>query len=371
MKFIDLKTQYARIEHGVHTRIQAVLEHGQYILGPEVRELEAILAEYTGASHCVSCSSGTDALLMTLMGWGIGPGDAVFTTPFTFMATAESIALLGATPVFVDIDPDTLNIDPAQLPEAIEKVKNEGRFTPKVILPVDIFGLPVDHDRTAAIARQYGLLVFDDAAQAFGASIDGRRTGNFGDATAVSFFPAKPLGAYGDGGAIFTNDGELAARLESIRMHGQGGDRYSNVRLGLNGRLDTLQAAILLEKMTLFDEEIELRQEVADGYARRLATKVAVPRVPAGYRSVWAQYCPLAASAEEREAILARLNEADIPSAVYYRIPLHLQEAFQSLGYRRGSMPITEDVCNRVFALPMHPYLDDAQLDEIARVLQD
>jgi len=369
MKFIDLGKQYSRIQEKVNDRIQTVLDHGQYILGPEVRELEQQLAAYAGVDHCVSCSSGTDALLMPLMAWGIGPGDAVFTTPFTFIATAEMVRLLGATPVFVDIDPDTLNIDPALVEPAIEKVKAEGKLVPRAILPVDIFGLPADYDAIEPIARKHKLLVLEDGAQSFGGAIGRRKACSFGQAAATSFFPAKPLGGYGDGGAVFTNDEALKARLLSIRVHGQGEDKYQNVRLGINGRLDTLQAAILLEKLAIFDGEIALRRQVAAGYARRLRDKVTVPKVPENYTSVWAQYSPLAESEQHREEILARLGKAGIPTAVYYRLPLHLQEAFADLGWQAGDFPMAEDVSRRVFSLPMHPYLTEEEIDGITRCI--
>ena len=282
MDFIDLKTQQKAILPAITERIQRVLAHGQYIMGPEVRELEERLAAYVGVKHAVSCSSGTDALLMPLMAYGVGPGEAIFTTPFTFIATAEVIQLLGATPVFVDIDPETFNIDPAALQRAIEGLHQNPKTSslkPKGIIPVDLFGQPADYDAINALARQHKLFVLEDAAQSFGATYKGRKAGSLAEVAATSFFPAKPLGAYGDGGAIFTNDDALAEVLRSIRVHGQGKDRYENVRIGLNGRLDTLQAAILLVKMDIFDQEMEARQKVAERYSQGLQDVVGVPFV--------------------------------------------------------------------------------------------
>ncbi len=369
MNFIDLKRQYAEIEDDINKGINAVLEHGRYVLGPEIDKLEKELAEYVGVKHCVACSSGTDALLMPLMAWGIGLGDAVFTTPFTFIATAEIIKLAGATPVFVDIDEKTYNIAPDKLDEAIERVKLEGKLTPKLIIPVDLFGLPADYEAIIPIAAKHGLKILEDAAQGFGGDINGRKSASWGDAAATSFFPAKPLGCYGDGGAIFTNDSNLDTLLRSIRMHGQGEERYDNVRIGINGRLDSIQAAVLLAKMKIFDKELVLRNNVAAYYKKTLSQKVGTPFVPNGYTSCWAQYCVLADSSEHRTTIQNKLKEQNIPTAIYYPKPLHLQDAFAELGYKKGDFPITDSIAERIFALPMHPYLTEEEIDLIAETI--
>jgi len=359
VQFIDLAAQYKKLKEDIDENIHKVLNHGKYIMGPEVTELEQKLAEYVGVKHCISCSNGTDALFMPLMAWGIGKGDAVFTTPFTFIATAEVVSLLGATPVFADIDEDTFNIDPVKFEEAIERVISEGKLKPKAIIPVDLFGLPADYDRIEAIARKYGLKVLEDAAQGFGGVYKGRRAGSFGDVAGTSFFPAKPLGCYGDGGAIFTNDDELAAVLKSIRVHGQGTNKYDNVRVGLNARLDTIQAAILLPKLKAFaDYELDARNRSAAMYAKGLKGVVKTPSVPEGLISSWAQYSVLANSGEEKAALQEKLKVEGIPTMVYYNKPLHLQTAYCGLGYAKGDFPVSEDVSSRVFSLPMHPYLE-------------
>ncbi len=363
--FIDLKAQQQAILPSLWERLDRVLAHGQYIMGPEVQELEERLAAYVGVKHAISCSSGTDALLMPLMAYGVGPGDAVFTTPFTFIATAEVIQLLGATPVFVDIDPRTFNIDPEALAETIiglRKDPHTSSLRPKGIIPVDLFGQPADYDRINAIAQKHGLFVLEDAAQAFGATYKGRRAGSLAKVAATSFFPAKPLGCYGDGGAIFTDDDRLAEMLRSIRIHGQGSHRYDNVRLGLNGRFDTLQAAILLAKLEVFDQEILARQEVARRYSEALQGLVAVPYIAPTCTSVWAQYSVLS---DRRTMLQGKLREAGIPTAIYYPIPLHLQGAFAHLGYKSGDFPISEGAAARIFSLPMHPYLAPPQQERI------
>ena len=367
--FIDLKTQQQKILPALNERIQRVLGHGQYIMGPEVQELEERLAAYVGVKHAVSCSSGTDALLMPLMAYQVGPGDAIFTTPFTFIATAEVIQLLGATPVFVDIDPKTFNIVPAALEEAIVNLGKSPRtasLRPKGIIPVDLFGQPADYDELNAIARRHGLFVLEDAAQSFGATYKGRRAGSLAEAAATSFFPAKPLGGYGDGGAIFTDNDALAETLKSIRVHGQGTNKYENVRLGLNGRLDTLQAAILLAKLEIFDQEIVDRQKVAQRYSEHLRNIVEVPYVAAACTSVWAQYSVLS---DRRAELQQQLQAAGIPSAVYYPLPLHLQGAFAHLGHQPGDFPSSEKAAERIFSLPMHPYLTEAEQGLIIKAL--
>ncbi len=370
MNFIDLKRQYGLIKDQVQSGINAVLDHGMYIMGPEIAQLEKQLAEYVGVKHCIVCSSGTDALFMPMMAWGIGPGDAVFTTPFTFIATAEVISLVGATPVFVDVDDKTYNIDPSKLEEAIVKVKAEGKLNPKAIIPVDLFGLPADYDSIEAIAKKHNLLVLEDGAQGFGGSKNGRKACSWGDVAATSFFPAKPLGCYGDGGAIFTNDDEMKKLLLSIRVHGQGDDRYDNVRIGINGRLDSIQAAILIAKMSIFEEEIKQRNVVAKKYIKALSSKVVTPFVPEGYESCWAQFCVLAKDTAHRTELQAKLKDKGVPTAVYYPKPLHRQDAFSGLGHKFGDFPVTDALSERIFALPMHPYLTDEEIELIASVIE-
>ncbi|MHB8772515.1 MAG: DegT/DnrJ/EryC1/StrS family aminotransferase [Syntrophales bacterium] len=410
MDFIDLAAQQRRISDKLNTSIARVLSHGQYINGPEVRELEQTLAAYVGVKHAVGCASGTDALLMALMALGIGPGDAVFVPPFTFVATAEPVSLLGATPVFVDIDPVTFNIDPAKLEEAIVACTEPGTreqqplsagmqaiqaafpdrriidrrrggrrygdriasasLRPRAVIPVDLFGLPADYDAIAAVAGRHDLTLIEDAAQSFGGRYKQRMSCAFGAIACTSFFPAKPLGCYGDGGMCFTDDAGLDSILRSIRVHGQGSDKYENIRIGINGRLDTLQAAILLAKFTLFPEEIELRQEVAKRYDALLAGAVTTPVIPAGCLSAWAQYSVLARDEAERTAMTARLKAEGIPTAIYYPKPLHRQQAFASLGHRPGSFPVSDDCASRIFSLPMHPYLGAQEQQRIAEVLK-
>ena len=382
MDFIDLTAQQRRISEKLHANIARVLSHGQYINGPEVRELEAMLAAYVGAKHAVGCASGTDALLMALMVLDIGPGDAVFTTPFTFVATAEVISLLGATPVFVDIDPATFNIDPAKLEQAIEAVEKSdpalhplpgaagGKLRPRAVIPVDLFGLPADYDAIEAAAARRGIAVIEDAAQSFGGEYKGRKACSFGTIACTSFFPAKPLGCYGDGGMCFTDDDHFAELLRSIRVHGQGSDKYENVRIGINGRLDTLQAAILLAKFAIFPEEIDLRQEVFRRYNELLSGSVKTPEIPGGFKSAWAQYSILVRNSAERSDLMAKLKGAGIPTAVYYPKPLHLQKAFAGLDYREGDFPVTEDCARRIFSLPMHPYLAAGDQRRIAALFQ-
>jgi UDP-2-acetamido-2-deoxy-ribo-hexuluronate aminotransferase len=370
MEFIDLKKQYERIKSRIHDRIDEVLRHGKFIMGPEVAELETKLAAYVGCKHCVSCANGTDALLLSLMAHEVGPGDAVFTTPFTFIATAEVICLLGATPIFVDIDPRTYNIDPEKLGKVIEETKqgtgrNVGsskKLNPKGIIPVDLFGLPADYDKINRIAKEHGLFVLEDAAQSLGGSYQGRKLGNVADIAATSFFPAKPLGAYGDGGAIFTSNEAMADRLRSLREHGKGSHKYDNVRIGINGRLDTLQAAILLSKLEIFESEIKERQVVAARYTKAFKDLVQVPYVPDGLLSAWAQYSVVT---DKRDSYLSKLKELGIPTAVYYPRPLHLQTAFSHLGYRQGDFPVSEQASERIFSLPMNPYLDSDDQNRI------
>ncbi|MCU0286147.1 MAG: DegT/DnrJ/EryC1/StrS aminotransferase family protein [Acidobacteria bacterium] len=366
MQFIDLNAQQKRIREKIETNINNVLNHGKYIMGPEIKELEEKLAQYVGTKYAVGVASGTDALLIPLMALEIGPGDAVFTTPFTFIATAEVVQLLGAVPVFVDVQPDTFNIDPVELEKVIRKTIDGGALKPRGIIPVDIFGQAADYDEINAIAKKYNLFVLQDAAQSFGASYKGKKACSNADVGATSFFPAKPLGCYGDGGMIFTNDEELLKKCISIRVHGSGSDKYNNIRIGVNGRLDTIQAAILLAKMEIFAEEIELRQTVAQRYREGLKSPAQAPIVRDYNISAWAQYSILH---PERDAVIARLNKGGIPTAIYYPTPLHLQEAFAKLGYKKGDFPVTEDVGNKVFSVPMHPYLTAEEQAKIIEII--
>ena len=364
--FIDLKTQFHHLEDDIRASIDAVLAHGKFIMGPEVGALEEKLAEFAGVTHAISCSSGTDALLMPLMASDIGAGDAVFVPPFTFIATAEVISMLGATPVFVDVDPRSFNMDPSLLERSIGNVRKAGRLKPRCVIAVDLFGLPADYDSIGEIARREELLLLEDAAQSFGGVYKGRPAGNLGDVGAVSFFPAKPLGAYGDGGAIFTNDTDLAQRLRSIRIHGKGVDKYDNVRIGLNGRLDTIQAAILLAKLRAFPGEIEARRRAAARYTAILKEVVDTPLVPSSSQSAWAQYSILT---ESRDLVREQLNSQGIPTMIYYPKALHVQTAYAGLGYSPGDFPVSESLSERILSLPMHGYLEDAQIDMIAHAV--
>lgn len=384
MQFIDLETQQKRIKPVIEKRIRSVLDHGKYIMGPEVFELEKKLASYTGVKHGIGCASGTDALLLALMAYQIGPGDAVFTTPFTFIATAEVLQLLGATPVFVDIDPVTFNIDPALLEKTIADFKNNLRekhpistrqdlvLTPKGIIAVDLFGQPADYSAINDIAKQNGLFVIEDAAQSFGAEYKEKKSCSLANIACTSFFPAKPLGGYGDGGMCFTDDDRLAYVMRSIRNHGQGNDKYDNVRIGINGRLDTLQAAILLAKFDIFPEEIQLRNEVANRYSSMLKEINALtpPSIEKNCRSAWAQYSLLAETTIQREIFQNALKNNSIPTAIYYPKPLHLQTAFQTLGYEKGDFPVSEKCAETIFSLPMHPYLSETIQREISSILK-
>jgi dTDP-4-amino-4,6-dideoxygalactose transaminase len=348
-------------------------------MGPEVLELEKTLAAYTGVKHGVGCASGTDALLLALMAYQIGPGDAVFTTPFTFIATAEVLLLLGATPVFVDIDPCTFNIAPALLEEAIVGFKKDrmsskqgSALTPKGIIAVDLFGQPADYSAINDIAKQHDLFVIEDAAQSFGSEYREKKSCSLANIACTSFFPAKPLGSYGDGGMCFTDDDRLADVMRSIRNHGQGNDKYDNVRIGINGRLDTLQAAILLAKFDIFPEEIQLRDEVANRYSNMLKgiKALTTPIIQKHCRSVWAQYSLLAETTEQRDIFQNALKDNSIPTAIYYPKPLHLQTAFQTLGYQKGDFPVSEECAETIFSLPMHPYLSDTTQKEISLTLK-
>jgi len=366
--FIDLTSQRRRLGARIDAAIARVVDQCQFIMGPEVARLETELAAFCGARHALSCSSGTDALFLVLLAKGIGPGDAVICPSFTFCATAEVVALVGATPVFADVEAATFNLDPASLRKAVATAKQRG-LSPKAIIPVDLFGLAADHDAIAAIARAEQLFVLDDACQAFGAAYKARRLGALSDATAVSFFPAKPLGCYGDGGAIFTDNDELAEIIRSLRVHGQGSDKYDNVRIGITGRLDSVQAAVLLEKLTIFTDEIDARQEIARRYAQGLADVANVPQVPDGYLSVWAQYT-IRVAPNRRDALAKSLKESGIPTAIYYPIPLHRQVAYRDYPVVDGGLPVSEQLAAEVISLPMHPYLDAATQDRIIEAVR-
>jgi dTDP-4-amino-4,6-dideoxygalactose transaminase len=361
--FIDLAAQQRLIRPRIDAAIARVLDHGQYIMGPEVAELERQLADYTGAKHALSCASGTDALLIAMMAWGVKPGDAVLCPAFTYTATPETIALLGATPVFVDVDEATFNIDPAGLEAGIEAAQHAG-LRPVGLIAVDLFGLPADYPVLRSFAREHGLWVLADAAQSFGASVGGKRVGNFGDVTATSFFPAKPLGCYGDGGAIFTDDDRLAEIMASIRLHGKGDGKYDIVRVGVNGRLDTLQAAVLIEKLAIFDGELAARQHVAARYTAALADLVAVPTVSGGAQSAWAQYT-IRVPAERRSGLAKTLQADGVPTNVYYPRPLHHQTAYRHFPVAADGLAVSERLSREVLSLPMHPYLSEADQDRI------
>ena len=367
--FIDLAAQRRRLGKSVDEAVSRVLTHCQFINGPEVTQLEAALEAFSGAKHVVSCASGTDALLMVLMAKGVGRGDAVFCPSFTFCATGEAVALTGATPVFVDVDEATFNMDAGSLKRGIATAIKRG-LQPRAVIPVDLFGQSADHDAIGRVAEAEGMFVLDDAAQAFGASYKGRRLGTFGLVTATSFFPAKPLGCFGDGGAIFTDDAELAETLRSIRVHGQGSDKYDNVRLGLTGRLDTLQAAILIEKLKIFEDEIAARNVVAERYARGLGNIVSVPRLASGCTSVWAQYTIRLPKGSDRDAFAAALKAQGIPTAIYYPKSMHQQTAYRDFPVADGGVPISEALSDDVISLPMHAYLDEPTQERIIRAVR-
>ena len=364
--FVDLNAQYKRLKPEIDARIQSVLDHGRFINGPEVAELEAALCEFAGCEHAIGVASGTDALVMALMAQNIGPGDAVFLPSFTFTASAEVILVVGAHPVFVEVNPRTFNLDLGHLKEQIAAVKQAGQLVPKAIIPVDLFGLPADYTGLDEIAKKDGLFVLSDAAQSFGARLGEARVGTLAPVTTTSFFPAKPLGCYGDGGAIFTNDAETAEVLRSIRAHGKGTGKYDIVRVGVNGRLDTLQAAILLPKLAIFDQEIQAREKLAAHYDARLSKTVTTPLRENDKASSWAQYSILL---DDRADVAAALGDAGIPTAVYYPLPMHLQPAYAAYGDGAGSLPVSESLSKRILSLPMHPYMDEATADRICDAL--
>ena len=385
MEFIDLKSQYQRLHKDMDARINAVLQHGHYILGPEVGELEERLAKIVSTKHCISCASGSDALLMALMALGAGPGDAVFVPAFSFFATAEMPALLGATPIFVDIDPEDFNMDAASLERAVRAVRTQDAslhplppeavqnapLRPRCSIPVDLFGQAADYDRLLAVAKAENLPVLEDAAQALGGTLNGKAVCGLGcDVAATSFFPAKPLGCYGDGGALFTDDDNLAAEMLSVRVHGKGTDKYDNRRIGINGRLDTLQAAILLSKLDIFPDELERRQQVAAWYGQRLGglPGIAVPVIRPGRRSTYAQYT-LRIAGGRRAAVMAGLRAAGIPANIYYERPLHVQGAFVQMRLTLEDLPVAAACSREVLSLPFHPYMNEKDVDSVCTAI--
>lgn len=366
MQFRDLKKQYQVLKQDMDAALTDTAASAAFIMGKPVKELEAELAAYVGVKHCVSCANGTDALTLALKTWGIGKGDAVFVPDFTFFSSAEVVSLEGATPVFVDVDKDTFNLDVADLEEKIGETVAKGELTPKVIITVDLFGLPADYPRIRKIADTYRLLILEDGAQGFGGEISGKKACGFGDISTTSFFPAKPLGCYGDGGAVFTDNDEWAALLDSYRVHGKGQFKYDNVRIGMNSRLDTLQAAVLKIKLKAFREyEVADINRAAARYTEKLQGKVKTPVVPEGYYSSWAQYTIRLDSKEQRDALQAVLKEQGIPTMVYYPTPMHDQTAYKNLKVPVGSCPVAEQLCHTVLSLPIHPYISEEDIDSV------
>ena len=378
MQFRDLKKQYQVLKEDMDKAMLEAVASGAYIMGPQVKELEKQLAEYVGVKHCLTCANGTDALTLALKAWGIGPGDAVFVPDFTFFSSAEVVPLEGAEPVFVDVCEETFNLDAADLERSVKEVLADGRLRPRVVVAVDLFGLPADYKAIRAVADKYGLLILEDGAQGFGGSIDGKRACSFGDIATTSFFPAKPVGCYGDGGAVFTDNDEWAALIESYRVHGKGQFKYDNVRIGMNSRLDTVQAAVLQVKLKAFDEyELGDINLAALQYTRRLKDIVATPVIPEGFLSSWAQYTIRLKDKAQRDALQSALKAEGIPSMVYYPKPMHLQTAFASLSFRarpqaesRNLCPVATSLCDRVLSLPMHPYLTVEQIDTVCNAIR-
>ena len=375
MEFRDLKHQYQVLREEMDQAILGAVASGAYIMGPQVKELEKQLAEYVGVKHCLTCANGTDALTLALKAWGIGSGDAVFVPDFTFFSSAEVVSLEGATPVFVDVQEETFNMDAVDLERAVQQVVAEGKLKPRVIVAVDLFGLPADYQAIRAVADKYGLLILEDGAQGFGGSLEGERACSFGDISTTSFFPAKPVGCYGDGGAVFTDNDEWAALIESYRVHGKGQFKYDNVRIGLNSRLDTVQAAVLLVKLKAFaDYELDAVNKAAAYYTERLAGHVQTPLIPEGYRSSWAQYTIRLQNREQRDGLQQTLKAAGIPSMVYYPKPMHLQTAFASCHSEHSEesiCPVATSLCDRVLSLPMHPYLTEEQMETVCSAIID
>lgn len=372
MEFRDLKRQYQVLKPQMDAAMLEVAENCNFISGKQVTELEQQLAEYVGVKHCVTCGNGTDALTLVMMAWDIKAGDAVFVPTFTFFASAEVVAFEGATPVFVDVDERTFNVDPVKLEEAIEQVKKEGKLNPRAVIAVDLFGQPAAYTKIEEICKKHGLLLLEDGAQGFGGKIGDRTACSFGDAAATSFFPAKPLGCYGDGGAVFTNDDEMADYMRSIRVHGKSpADKYDNLRIGLNSRLDTIQAAVLKVKLQAFkDHELESVNRAAKLYDEYLGNVVKTPVVPEEFYSSWAQYTLILDSKEQRTHLQKELKEQGIPTMVYYPKPMHLQGAFADLGYKKGDFPVAESLCERVLSLPMHPYLNEEDIRFVANAVK-
>ena len=369
MEFRDLKKQYQVLREEMDRAILEAVASGAYIMGPQVKELEKQLADYVGVKHCLTCANGTDALTLALKAWGIGPGDAVFVPDFTFFSSAEVVPLEGATPVFVDVCEDTFNIDVADLERAVQEVLSEGKLRPRVVVAVDLFGLPADYQALHAVADKYGLLILEDGAQGFGGTIDGKRACSFGDIATTSFFPAKPVGCYGDGGAVFTDNDEWAALIGSYRIHGKGQFKYDNVRIGMNSRLDTVQAAVLQVKLKAFaDYELDAINVAAEKYTERLQDIVATPIIPAGFRSSWAQYTIKLQDSAQRDGLQAALKAEGIPSMVYYPKPMHLQTAFADSHV--GLCPVATSLCSRVLSLPLHPYLTEEQIDTVCNAIR-
>lgn len=370
LPFIDLQAQRKRIGNHIDKAVARVMEHGQFVLGPEVKQLEDALAQFCGARHAITCANGTDALILVLMAEGIGPGDAVFVPSFTFVATGECVALRRATPVFVDVDPRSFNMEPASLDRAITVASKAG-LTPRMVIAVDLFGRPADYSALRTVTDKHGLTLVADAAQSFGARLGETRVGVLADYTTASFFPAKPLGCYGDGGAILINDDTKAELLLSLRLHGQGNDRYDNVRIGLNSRLDTLQAAILLEKLRIFDSEIEARNEAARRYNALLSDIAVTPEMDQGITSVWAQYTILLSDSGTRKAVQSSCAASGVPTAIYYPIPLHRQTGYREFSMDPEGLPHSDWLAERVLSLPMHPYLTAAAQEQISRAVSD
>lgn len=371
MEFRDLKAQYQKYKNEIDSAIQEVLVNANFIGGNEVRVLEERLAEYISVKYCISCANGTEAMTLVMMAWDLKEGDAVFIPDFTFFSTGEIVSFRGATPVFVDADRDTFNIDTVKLEKAIQKVIEEGKLTPKVIIPVDLFGLPADHIEIERIARKYNLLVLEDGAQGFGGSINGKMACSFGNAATTSFFPAKPLGCYGDGGAIFTNDDKLAELLNSFKVHGKGSNKYDNIRIGVNSRLDTIQAAVLNVKLTaLIEHELDDVNRVHKLYNERLNGVVDTPVIPEGYISSFAQYTIKLKNKEVRDMLQAKLKEQEIPSMIYYIKPMHKQEAFSELYFNEDNFEVTNKLCKTVLSLPMHPYMREEDVDKVCDVVK-
>ena len=367
MEFIDLKEQYKRLKEDINKNIEKVLEDGHYIMGEEVKILEQELAEYVGTKYCATCANGTDALSVAMMALDIKEGDAVFVPTFTFYATAEIVSFAGATPIFVDVDERTFNIDVVKLEKAINDVKTKTDLKPKAIIPVDLFGQPADYEKIAEIAKKYNLYVIEDSAQGFGGDIKGKKNCSFGDISTTSFFPAKPLGCYGDGGAIFTDNEELYNKILSIRVHGKGSFKYDNVRVGMNSRLDTIQAAILLPKLKAFKEyELDDRNIFAKMYTEKLKDIVKTPVVPEGYLSSWAQYTLILESEEERNALQEKLKEYGIPTMIYYPKPMHQQTVYKDYNFNLEDLKVSEKLSKTVLSLPMHPYMSEEQVNGIS-----